>query len=186
MADEKKANRDLVDTKYGVIVAGSVSEKPTKADNDKTFMTATLRTASKEMTVYAHSDAMKEALKAKEASGEPTFVMGELLAKGAGISASKFDAKTYEGKVTNIGKTGENEYGPWAVTTLEIEGKDKPMKFLATGDDVAKMVEGKTVSVDIAWVAGQREGGSWSTSPVSANNIVREIKAPEAADEPGM
>ncbi|MFX4300222.1 hypothetical protein [Pseudosulfitobacter pseudonitzschiae] len=186
MADEKKTSRELVDTKYGVIVADSVVEKPTKADNDKTFVTATLRTASKEMTVYAHSDASKEALKAKAASGEPTFVMGELLAKGAGISASKFDAKTYEGKVVEIGKNGENEYGPWAVTSLEVEGKDKPMKFLATGDDVAKMVVGETVSVDIAWVAGQRENGSWGSSPVSANNIVREIKAPEAADEPGM
>ena len=186
MAEEKKASRELVDTKYGVIVAGSVEEKPTKNDAEKTYMTATLRTATKEMTVYAHSPAAKEALTAKAESGEPTFVMGELLAKGAGISASVFAPKTYEGKVVEIGKTGENEYGPWAVTSLEVEGKDKPIKFLATGDDVAKMKEGESVSVDIAWVAGQRENGSWGTSPVSANNIVRDIPAAEKAEEPSM
>jgi len=103
---ENTKSRDLLDTKYGTFKAGSFEVK--KGANDKEYGIATLVAGEKEFTVYGHGK-MADELKAKVEAGEPGFVMGELLAKGKGISASKFAPSTYEINVTEVKKEGSNE-----------------------------------------------------------------------------
>lgn len=173
MADKENTSRELLDTKYGTFKKDSLEMKPGK--NDKEFATAILVCGEKEFTVYAHGKKVDE-LKAKVEAGAPTFVMGELLAKGKGISASKFEAASYDVTVTEVKKEGDNEGTPWATMSIQREGKDKPTHILVTGDEVARLKaakdSGKTIKVDVAWTATRYESGDWGTSAVTANNLV--------------
>lgn len=182
--ESKGAARELVDTKFGVIDAGSIEMKTGK--NDKEFATAKLKTAGgKEVTLYAHGK-MVDKIKEVAAAGVPTLVVGDLLAKGAGLSVSSFAAKTYSMAVESIGKTGSNEYGPWATAKLKAEGKNKAWNVLLTGDDVKKAQDnvGKTAEFDIVWTAHKFNDNSWGSSPVSADSLLREMEAAPKAEEP--
>lgn len=185
MANENEnKSRNLLDTKYGTFKADSFKMNPGK--NDKEFATATLVCGDKEFTVYGHGKKAEE-LKAKVEAGEATFVMGELIAKGRGISASRFEPATYDVTVTEVKKEGDNEGTPWATMSIQREGKDKPTHILVTGDEVARLKaakdSGETISVDVAWTAAKYESGDWGTSAVTANNLIRTPAAPEAKKE---
>ena len=182
MTDNAKKEFALLDTKFGTVDPASISEQTSKTD--KPYLTATMVTGSgKEVTIYAHGEKRIAALREKAATGEPLFVTGELLAKGAGISASKFEPTTYSGKITEITKEGENDGRPWAAAKLKVADKEKPMAILATGDDVARVKQAgdAEIAIDAVWVARKREDGSWRSSAVSANTLMRE-PAPEAGE----
>lgn len=189
MTENKPAAKPqvLLDTKYGTIAPDSVTEH--KSKTDKPYLTATLTTGGgKDVTVYAHGEKLMESLRAKADAGEPTFVTGELLAKGTGISASKFEPTVYTGKVVEIGKTGDNN-GPWAVAKIQVEGKEKPMSVLVTGDEVERVKNAgdAEIKLDVVWTAGQVDG-RWRSGAQTANGLKREPAAPkvEEPEAPGM
>jgi len=187
MTEKTTESRNLLDTKYGTVDPATIEEKSGKGD--KTYLTATLVSGSgKETTVYAHGEKAMQTLREKAEAGEPFFVMGELIAKGTAISASKFDPVTYKGKVAEVTKEGANDSGPWALVKMAVEGKERPVNILATGDEVERLkgAGDAEVSVDVAWVAG-KNGDRWMTSAQTANSLQRAPRpAVEDAPEPGM
>ena len=185
MADKKEnrsAGRSLIDTKYGTVAADSIETKTDKSGGE--YVVGKLVTgADKEFDVYARGKNI-DILKANAESGEPMFVIGELLAKGKAISAASFSPKAYKMTVESIGKEGENDYGAYASVKMMPEGKDRAWNVLVTGDDVAKAKDnvGKEAEFDLVWTAGQREDKSWSSSAISANSLQR-TPAPKAETE---
>lgn len=190
MTENKPAAKPqvLLDTKYGTISAESVAEH--KGKTDKPYLSATMTTVGgKDVTVYAHGEKTMEALRAKAASGEETYVTGELLARGKGLSASKFEPTVYSGKILSVGKSDENEYGPWAVVKMKVDGKDKAMSIMVTGDEVDRVKNaGDTdIKLDVVWTAGQVDG-RWRSGAQTANSLLRTPSAPkvEEPEAPGM
>lgn len=184
MAGEEKntKSRDLLDTKFGTVDPASI--QMVKGKNDAEYAKGKfVSVGGKEIDIYAHGK-LADTLKEAAASGEPFLASGTLLAKGAGLSLSRVGAKEYEGKVLELGKSGENESGPWQAAKIQVEGKDRAWNVLLTGDDVAKAEVGADIKVDLVFTASQRDG-RWSSSPISANSLTRRPE-PEAAPEPSM
>lgn len=189
MSEKKSTNQVLLDTKFGTVSADTLTETTSK--NGKPMATATMVTAGgKNVTIYAHGDERIAGLKAKVETGEPFVVTGEVLAKGTGISASKFEVTTYTGKIVEITKEGANDGGPWAFAKMKVEGKERTIGILLTDEEVGRAKEaGDTdISIDVIWKASKRPDGRWGSTAMSANRLTREIAAPEVdeMESPGV
>lgn len=174
-------SNDLLDTKYGTIVADSIVEHPSKTEG-KTYLTATLKTASKEVTVYANGDKFKDLLKATAEAGEPTFIMGSLMAKGKGISLSRTTPiEVKDAEVVAIKKDGTNARGPWALVELKGEGRDKNVVMMVSGEErVAKFAKGEKVGdLNVVYTAANVKG-RWRSNAELAEDLISPPKAPKA------
>lgn len=181
-AADKTKSRELLDAKFGTMDPASITTKD--GQDGKPYAVGRLDAGPRTFDVYARGKLIDE-MKAKAAAGEPFVVQGELLAKGKGVSASAFDGKPYKGVVTEVGKTGENESGPWASVKFKAEGKDKPWSVLVTGDQVeaVKASVGQETELSLVWVASQRDG-RWGSSPQTTASIMRGPKPPVPEDAP--
>lgn len=188
MTETAKKSQDLLDTKFGTVAPAAIEDDTSKAG--KPMATATMvTTGGKEVKIFAHGEKRIAELKAKAEAGEPFVVTGTLLAKGAAISASKFEPTTYTGKI-EITKEGANDSGPWAAVKMKVEGKDRAIAILVTGDEVerVKAAGDAEISIDAVWKVSRRDDGNWGSSALSVNSLQRAPAAPkpEEAEAPGM
>ena len=176
MADEKKRDQGPIDTKYGTIKADSIVEAQDK-DGKARVEAVLVGLSGKEVTLYARGGLM-DAVKAKAASGEPTFAVGEIFASGKALSLSALELKAYDATVTSVADPATNSRGEaYQSIKVRVEGKGKDWSVLLKGEDVGTAKVGEKLAAEVAWKASPGENG-WSSGLISAG-VLKKAPAPK-------
>lgn len=197
MADENANNEgggspDIINSFIGTIDPSTIEDSKDKKGNAQITAKMTVPGRDDPVTLYVRGDNIDPVRKKAEA-GEPMFVQGSSLAKGASLGVTIIEPKEYTGTIEKLHKSGTNDYGDWAATKMAIEGMKNPKQVMLTGDDANAAVEsgeGGSVTFKGAWKPAKNdESGKWYSRLTSANSLERQPTADKDAEksaEPDM